>query len=105
MDETEVRRCAANCRFTDHARKEMDEEPLGRIHAEEVLQIVETGEIIEQYPDDKPYPSCLVYGRNKNGEPIHSVWAYNIETKASVLITVYRPDSDRWIDWKQRRKP
>ena len=42
MDETDVRRCAANCRFTDHARKEMDEEPLGRIHVEEVLQIITT---------------------------------------------------------------
>ena len=41
MNEAEVRRCAANCRFTDHARKEMDEEPLGRIHVEEVLQIIE----------------------------------------------------------------
>ena len=42
MDETEVRRDPANCRFTDHARKEMDEEPLGRIHVEEALQIIET---------------------------------------------------------------
>lgn len=38
-------------------------------------------------------------------EPLHSVWAYNIETKASVLITVYRPDPEKWIDWKIRRKP
>ena len=47
MNEAEVRRCAAKCRFMDHAQKEMDEEPLGRIHVEEVLQIIETGEIIE----------------------------------------------------------
>ncbi|TKB54411.1 MAG: DUF4258 domain-containing protein [Nitrospira sp.] len=62
MNEVEVRRCAANCRFTDHARKEMDEEPLGRIHVEEVLQIIETGEIIEQYLGDTPYASCLIFG-------------------------------------------
>jgi hypothetical protein len=38
-------------------------------------------------------------------EPIHSVWAYNKETKASVLITVYRPDPKKWTeDWKTRRK-
>ena len=61
MNEAEVRRCAANCRFTDHARREMDEEPLGRIHVEEVLQIIETGEIIEHYLDDTPYASCLIH--------------------------------------------
>jgi hypothetical protein len=47
MNEAEVRRCATNCRFTDHARKEMDEEPLGRIQVEAVLQSIEAGEIIE----------------------------------------------------------
>ena len=29
---------------------------------EEVLQIIETGEIIEQYLDDAPYASCLILG-------------------------------------------
>lgn len=89
-------------RITDHADEEAYNDTLS---LEEIYSSVLTGEIIEQYPDDKPYPSCLIYGKNIKNEPIHSVWAYNIETKASVLITVYRPDPDRWIDWKTRRKP
>jgi hypothetical protein len=28
-----------------------------------------TGKIIEDYHDDKPYPSCLVYGNIFNGNP------------------------------------
>lgn len=88
-------------RVSDHADEEAYNDSLV---FEEIYASVRGGEIIEQYPDDKPYPSCLIFGKNKNGEPIHSVWAYNVETKASVLITVYRPDPERWIDWKQRRK-
>jgi len=62
------------------------------------------GEIIEKYSKDKPFPSCLVYGNNFMNQPIHSVWGYNNENKWGILITVYRPDPKRWIDWKIRRK-
>src|SRR3989337_1343331 len=32
MDYGEIRRCLVSCRFTDHTRREMEAEPLGRIH-------------------------------------------------------------------------
>ncbi len=92
---------AKKIRITDHADEEAQNDELS---FKEVFASVLTGEIIEQYPDDKPYPSCLIYGKNLKNEPIHSVWAYNAETRASVLITVYRPDPSRWINWKVRRK-
>ena len=53
---------------------------------------------------DIPYPSCLIYGKTFSGDPIHSVWAYNIENQWAVLITVYRPDPNRWIAWRERKK-
>ncbi len=62
MDYGEIRQCLANCRFTDHARREMETEPFGAIRLDEVLRALETGAIIEEYPEDKPYPSCLVLG-------------------------------------------
>ncbi|MDH7490478.1 MAG: DUF4258 domain-containing protein [Anaerolineae bacterium] len=70
----------------------------------EVFFSVLQGEIIEDYPDDKPYPSCLIHGESFMGQPIHSVWAYNPETQWAVLITVYRPDPSRWINWRKRTK-
>jgi hypothetical protein len=92
---------ANRLRITDHADEEAQDDELS---FEEIFTSVLRGEIIEQYPNDKPYPSCLVLGRNLKNEPIHSVWAYNKETKASVLITVYRPDPKKWMeDWKTRR--
>lgn len=88
-------------RITDHADEEAHND---RLPYEEIFTSVINGEIIEEYPEDKPYPSCLIYGSNFKNEPIHSVWGYNKKSEAVVLITVYRPTTDRWIDWKTRRK-
>ena len=88
-------------RITDHADEEAFNDSLTY---EEIYSSVIQGEIIEDYPNDKPYPSSLVLGENFVGEPIHSVWAYNPGNLWAVLITVYRPDPERWIDWKVRVK-
>jgi hypothetical protein len=88
-------------RVTDHAD---DEAQNDRLSFDEIYYSTIRGEIIEDYPTDKPYPSCLVYGNNAKGDPIHSVWAYNEENGWAVLITVYRPDPLRWINFEQRRK-
>jgi hypothetical protein len=71
---------------------------------DEIYFSVMHGEVIEEYQSDKPYPSCLVMGKNFAGEPIHSVWAYYSGNGWAVLITVYRPDPKRWIEWKVRVK-
>jgi hypothetical protein len=89
-------------RITDHA----DEEALNdHIPLSEVLDMISSGEILEQYPEDKPYPSCLIFSKLEGGDPIHTVWAFNHATNSSVLITTYRPDPARWIDGKIRRTP
>ena len=88
-------------RITDHADEEAFDDSLTY---EEIYSSVIQGEVIEDYPNDKPYQSCLIMGKNFSGEPIHSVWAYNTENQWAVLITVYRPDSNRWVDWKVRVK-
>lgn len=88
-------------RITDHADEEAQADHLS---FDEVFASVLQGEIIEDYPDDRPYPSCLVYGETLAREPVHSVWAYNRENRWAVLITVYRPDPRRWIDERKRRQ-
>jgi len=87
-------------RISDHADIEAHED---RLSYEEIYYSVRQGEIIEEYPTDTPYPSCLVYGQTIRSEPIHSVWAYNPDNGWAVLITVYRPDPSRWINWTERR--
>ena len=87
-------------KITNHA---VDETENDELTFDEVYFSVFHGKIIEDYPDDKPYPSCLIYGKTFNGNPVHSVWAYNEENQWSVLITVYRPNPKRWINWERRR--
>ena len=92
----------SNCvRISDHADEEATADSLS---FDEIYFSIMTGEIIEDYPEDKPFPSCLIYGRNFRGEPIHTVWAYNESNSWTVLITVYRPDPERWEEWKKRKK-
>ena len=35
---------------------------------QEVYQAIQSGEVIEDYSDDKPYPSVLIYGNSNNGK-------------------------------------
>ena len=85
--------------ITDHADEEADD-----LKIDEIYFSVEHGEVIETYIEDKPYPSCLIYGLTFSGDPIHSVWAYNAKSQWAILITVYRPDPKRWVNWRKRRK-
>ncbi len=88
-------------RITAHAYKEAKADNLS---FDEIFFSVLQGEIIEEYPKDRPFPSCLICGKSFVGEPIHTVWAYNEENGWAVLVTVYRPDPKRWIEGKKRRE-
>ena len=57
--------------------------------------MLETGEAIEEYPDDTPYPSRLILGCYK-GRLIHVVAANNPIDKEIIIITVYEPDTSEW---------
>ncbi len=60
------------------------------------------GEVIEEYENDYPYPSCLVYGINLNKEVIHIVCGV---TREEVwIITAYYPDDIKWEDDLKTRK-
>ena len=74
-----------------------------RISEEDVLDILTTGEVIEEYPDEVPYPSRLVLGW-KGSRPIHVVVADNLESQESIVITVYEPDPGQWEPGFRRRK-
>ena len=88
-----------NINITDHANTRLDE---WDISDDELYESVLGGEIIEDYLDDKPFPSCLIYGKPDN-KPIHSVWAYAEGQDIVVLITAYIPDKTKWIKYKIRK--
>ena len=96
LNYSEILQCAAACRFTDHARREMETEPFGAIQVDEVVGALQAGEIIERYLQDRPYPSCLVLGRTANGRPLHIVCAPVLTEHKLIIVTVYQPDPARW---------
>ena len=62
-----------------------------------------TGEIIEQYPDDYPFPSCLIFGYSVNNRIIHVVMSD--EGTSSRTITAYFPDPEKWeSDYRTRKE-
>ena len=103
----ELQRCFRESRvlYTQHARREMRDELFGRIQEQEVYEALLAGETIEDYPDDTPYPSCLIFGRTCRWRPIHAVCAYIPADDRAVIITVCEPDPDRWIDFRRGVSP
>jgi len=90
--------------YSRHARDAMEGEESGVIKDEEVFETVSTGKIIENYPEDEPYPSCLIYGRTFKNRPLHVVCGYADDENLSIIITAYQPHPERWIDFTRRKK-
>jgi hypothetical protein len=74
-----------------------------QITIEDVRHVLATGEPIEQYPDDVPYPSRLILGRS-GSRPIHVVVADNTDRREAIVVTAYEPDPAQWHTDFTRRK-
>ena len=88
--------------FTGHAIRQMFSRQISDM---EVRAVINNGEVIMEYPDDKPLPSKLILGFS-SGRPIHVVLAYDAAADTGYVITAYVPDTKLWTnDFKTRRKP
>jgi len=73
------------------------------IRKKDIRNAVITGEIIEQYPEDFPFPSCLILGYTEEKRPIHVVMSD--EGSGSRIVTTYFPDAEKWqSDFKTRKE-
>ena len=84
--------------FTEHAIRQMAKHD---IMDGEVREAILSGEIIEEYPEDKYGPSCLVYGHTQHTRPLHVQCSLPPRVR---VITVYQPDPEEWIGNRQRRR-
>lgn len=85
--------------ITEHARQRLTERG---ITVDDIICGIKTGEIIRQYEDDKPFPSCLILGKSESGVYIHIVVSHDEEW--IYLITAYYPSSDIWeLDFKTKK--
>ena len=67
-------------------------------------EVLTHGEIIEEYWDDRPFPSCLVFGLTEKQKPVHVVIATDADDQRIWVITVYFPSKEEWEDGFKRRK-
>ena len=85
-------------KWTIHALKRIRERG---ISAEEVLRCIAQGKVIENYPDDRPFPSCLIHC-GTDSRPLHAV--VRSDGPELTIITAYIPNGDEWEDDYQKRK-
>ena len=84
--------------ITQHSRKRFAERD---ISVTDVSAAINNGEIIEQYPDDFPFPSCLIFGKADN-KILHVVASIN--EGLVYIITAYVPSVSKWEDDMKTRK-
>ena len=66
------------------------------------MKRIEDGKVIEDYPEDKYGPSCLILGFTGAGKPVH-VHCSHPSRSLIKIITVYEPDPNLWIDFEVRK--
>lgn len=86
--------------YSQHA---VNQSMIRKISVTEVKEAILGGQIIEHYPDDKYGASCLIYGLTKKQRPLHIQCSYPTRLLVKI-ITIYEPNLNLWINYKQRRK-
>jgi hypothetical protein len=99
IDELRGKISAGLFEFSRHA---VDQSILRHITLREIREVIAGGEIIEDYPDDKYGPSCLIFGFTGAGRSLHIQCSYPSRPLVKI-ITLYEPDANLWIDFKVRK--
>ncbi|MDI6768717.1 MAG: DUF4258 domain-containing protein [Anaerolineales bacterium] len=80
----------------------VDQSILRQISVQELREAIANGAIIENYPEDKYGPSCLVLGFTRTGRPLHIQSSYPSRPLVKI-VTLYEADPAEWIDFRIRR--
>src|SRR6056297_2582801 len=84
----------SSIQFSGHAVTRMFQRALSK---NTIRRIIMEGEVIADFPDDCPYPSCLLLGYY-DAEPIHIVVALDKGSGKCFVLTAYKPDCDKWSE-------
>ena len=68
----------------------------------DVIETILSGEMIEYYSTDYPYPSCLISGNCKENKKLHVVCAMG--NNNLWIITAYYPNTIEWLEDLKTRK-
>ncbi|MEG4010571.1 MULTISPECIES: DUF4258 domain-containing protein [unclassified Microcoleus] len=85
--------------FSQHA---LNQSIVRQIGVQELRDAISSGEVIEDYPDDKYGPSCLILGFTLAARPLHIQCSYPSRPLIKI-ITLYEPSAELWMNFKVRR--
>lgn len=98
-----VRLCAKKkILFLPHAVRQMAR-PDRMIKTSEIKDVINNGEVIENYPEDQRGHSCLIMGCGEENRFLHVVCSPKNDYLA--IITAYIPDKKQWeLNLRTRKK-
>jgi hypothetical protein len=85
--------------FSRHAT---DMSLLRNITVQEIREAIAISEVIEDYPNDKYGPSCLLLGYTVDQRPLHIQCSYPSRPLLKI-ITLYEPNPDDWLEYRIRK--
>lgn len=100
IEQIRAKIAAGQFEFSKHA---VDQSIVRHISVRELREAIANGEIIEDCPEDKYGPSCLILGFTQEGRPLHIQCSYPSRPLVKI-ITLYEPDPSLWIDLRVRRR-
>jgi Domain of unknown function (DUF4258) len=84
--------------ITTHAKQRMGQR---KVSDQDLKSVIATGDVVEQYPEARPFPKALFMARIK-GKPLYVSCAF--DGKYAHIVTVHWYDPSVWIDPWTRRK-
>jgi hypothetical protein len=100
IEELRRKLAAGEAEYSLHAVRQM---VVRMITPLEIVQAVLAGEVIEDYPEDKYSPSCLIAGRTATNRALHVQCTHPSRSLLKV-ITAYEPDPAQWDEGLRKRK-
>ena len=88
---------AEQMRVTQHAQQEMVEDDAT---LDDVLAAIQSGEILENYPEHRRGACCLLGGYTEQQRPLHVVCT--TVHPVLIVITVYEPKPPKWATPTER---
>jgi hypothetical protein len=100
LDDIRAKVAKRQYEFSKHA---VDQTIVRDISVTELEEAISNqSEVIEDYPEDKYGPSCLILGFTSAGRPLHVQCSYATRPLVKI-ITAYEPDLDLWTDLRVRK--